>query len=920
MPDVSLTIDGVTVSVPAGTNVVDAARIAQSQIPVFCYHPKLPAVGMCRMCLVAVGTPKLDPQTRQPVLDEAGKPVIQMMPKLQTGCTTPVSEGMVVNTVSEDVKFAQKGMLEFLLTSHPLDCPVCDKGGECPLQNLTMGWGPGASRFDYEDKQHFVKPFKLSNLIYLDRERCILCSRCVRFQDDLAGDSVLGFDNRGRNWMIISKSEPGFDSKFSGNTTDICPVGALLNADFRLKARVWELKPVPSLDVHGCAGANITLDMRYEQVMRVMPRENDFVNEIWIADKTRYGARYIESEQRLTTPLVRRGDELQPATWEEALSLIAERLHGVKQSAGAQAIAGLAGDRLSNEELFAFKRLVNDTLGSENLDHRAGAPFEPADDSLAARYGLGLGTNLTSLGEDTAVLVVGADPEEEEPIYLLRLRGIARRGGRLIVANSRPTKLERAPNTTVLRSGYGVEAGVLLALAAALLDEGLVDARAQSLRGFAELRQGLRAVGLPKLASDLGIEEASIREAAKALASAQNRLIVYGREALAAGPQLRAAIEILALLTSAYGKANSGLLAILPAANTRGALDMGFGAGALPASQIWPAARAGQLKALLAVGADPARENPQSADALEALELLVVQDMFLTETARLADVVLPLASIAEQEGTYTNAERRVQRFRQARQPLGMSRSAWEFARDLAQALSERNPAPAMAPARQSARQARANAQAGAPVAVATATDAFDYVTAADVNSALCAALPAYANASFRKLAATGKGGSWGRQVNEAFYYDGTSYENSEGVGLQLPSEVEAGRVQLGIPAIPAQPPRAADKGALRLVPVYVSYYDADPLLAGSLLLDRIAPALARLSSATAARYGLASGARVRLTTARGSLELPALLDDGLEDGLVLAHLGLTAAPIAGLLDGPTTAVSLELVPVEEAGA
>ena len=226
MPDVNLIIDGVTVTVPAGTNIVDAARTVQNAIPVFCYHPRLDPAGMCRMCLVQVGTPQIDRATGNLVLGEDGKPVVAMMPKLQTACTTPVSEGMVVNTVSQPVQEAQKGVLEFLLTSHPLDCPVCDKGGECPLQNLTMGWGPAKSRYEYNDKVHFEKPVKLGDLIFLDRERCILCSRCVRFQDDIADDSVLGFDNRGRNWMIISKSEPGFDSKFSGNTTDICPVGA----------------------------------------------------------------------------------------------------------------------------------------------------------------------------------------------------------------------------------------------------------------------------------------------------------------------------------------------------------------------------------------------------------------------------------------------------------------------------------------------------------------------------------------------------------------------------------------------------------------------------------------------------------------------------------------------------------------------
>lgn len=258
MPDVNLIIDGHAVTVPAGTNLVDAARTVEVAIPVFCYHPKLKPVGMCRMCLIEVYTPRIDPATRQVVLGPDGLPQLAlMMNKLQPACVTPVSEGMVVKTTTEKVKFAQRGVLEFLLTSHPLDCPVCDKGGECPLQNLTMQWGPEVSRFDYSDKVHFEKPIKLSDVIYLDRERCILCSRCVRFQDDIAGDSVLGFDNRGRSWEIISKSEPGFDSKFSGNTTDICPVGALTNADFRFRSRVWEVRSTPSICTHCSVGCNL---------------------------------------------------------------------------------------------------------------------------------------------------------------------------------------------------------------------------------------------------------------------------------------------------------------------------------------------------------------------------------------------------------------------------------------------------------------------------------------------------------------------------------------------------------------------------------------------------------------------------------------------------------------------------------------
>src|SRR5262245_17169393 len=473
MPDVTLTIDGQSVTVPAGTNVVDAARAVSTAVPVFCYHPKMKAVGMCRMCMVEVYTPKIDPATRQPVIGPDGKPELALMAnKLQPGCMTPVSPGMVVNTASDRVKFAQRGQLEFLLTSHPLDCPVCDKGGECPLQNLTMEWGPGNSRYDYSDKVHFPKPIPLGDLIYLDRERCILCARCVRFQDEIAGDPVLGFDNRGRSWEIISKSDPPFDSKFSGNTTDICPVGALTSSDFRFKARVWELRSVPSICPHCPVGCDISLDMRYNDLMRVMPRENDYVNEIWICDKGRFGMRFFEQEERIKTPLIKRNNAWVEATWDEALRYVADKLTLIRASAGVDALAGLAGPKLPNEDLYLFQKLFREILGSGNIDHRAGLSGELELDDLTTQLGVGQGTNLMTLGKGTSVLVIGADPEEEAPVYVLRLRGTLNRGGEVTVANAYATKLDRLA-TRSLRPRPGTGPQLVLALIRAIVAQNL---------------------------------------------------------------------------------------------------------------------------------------------------------------------------------------------------------------------------------------------------------------------------------------------------------------------------------------------------------------------------------------------------------------------------------------------------------------
>jgi len=893
MADVTITVDGVTIKVPAGTNVVDAARMAQVAIPVFCYHPRMKPVGMCRMCLVQIGTPKLDPATRQPLLDEAGKPIIAMMPKLQTGCTTPVSEGMVINTRSPEVTFAQRGVLEFLLTSHPLDCPVCDKGGECPLQNLTMEWGPAISRFDYTDKVHFEKPVPLGDLILLDRERCILCSRCVRFQDELADDPVLGFDHRGRNWMIISRSDPPFASKFSGNTTDICPVGALTSSDFRFRARVWELNPIPAVCTLCPVGCNMTLDMRHERLMRVMPRENAAVNDIWLCDKGRYGHRFFEHESRLVAPLIRRGEKLIEASWDEALSLVAEKLEATRRARGGAAIAGLASPRLSNEDLYLFQKLFREQLESNNLDHLTGAPGEPAHDDLGALLGVGKDTNLMELGAGDAVLVLGADPEEEAPLYVLRLRSAAQRGAQLLVANLRPTKLERSA-TLAARYLPGGELAFIHGLLRALLAAGARVTVKSS--GLDDLKRVLNDTSGEQIAERAGVAAETIAAAARALGEARRLVIIYGAEARGAGPAVVEALGALLALSGKAGQAHSGLIALLSGGNSRGALDMGVRPDARPgyaplarpglgARDLWPALRDGQVRAVWIAGLDPAASLPAARAALAEAEFLVVQDLFLTPTAQLAHVVLPAVSVAEREGTYTNAERRVQRSRQARAPVGHSRPDWQIFAEVGQALSAR-----------AGQQAPRGADA-----------AWDYLTAADVAAEIAERVPGYAGVTYRALAATGKPGAWGRQVNEAIYYDGTNYENTEGVGIKLPAPVESGAASINLAPRPV--PALADERPLLLLSQPLAY-GGDPLLRGSKLEQHVPAPYVALNGADAERRNIHSGDLVRLDSAAGSLTLPARVVNDVPPGVVLVPADLPGVELAAVQTGPRTRVHL----------
>jgi len=632
---VRVTIDGREISVPKGILIVDAAKKLGIDIPVFCYHPKMKPVGMCRMCLVEVGRPQRDRATGQVVRNENGQPVMQFAGKLETACTTPVEDGWEIRVDSPLAREGRQQVVEFLLTSHPLDCPVCDKGGECPLQNQTMSQGAGTSRFHFDDKQHLAKKVPLGELIFLDRERCIQCARCVRFQEEIAGDPVIGFFDRGRKLEIVTFSEPGFDSVFSGNTTDICPVGALTTADFRFGARPWEMNNAPSICPHCPVGCNLTLNTRREAksngrevVKRVLPRQNEAVNELWICDKGRFGHHYASGPERLTRPMVRRDGVLVESSWDEALSRASDGLQAAHAS-----LVGIAGGRASNEDLFNFRRLV-EGLG--------GTPFLQSSMSggeWVQKVGLGSSANLGHLGKGDAILVAASDLHQEAPLWWLRLKHAAERGATLTVLNARPTRLD-AYATHVLRCAYGDTEAAML---------GLVNA----VRARPELA---------KYPADAGV-----RASAAAVTSADRLVILFGQDGLDFGgteAMARAGVSLLTA-TGHAGKPDCGLVAVWPQGNVQGAWDVG----------VWPdpdRAREAlsMAKSILIMAADPLGDDPALAETLPAGSFLVVQELSMTETAQRADVVFPAQSFVEREGSFTSGERRVQRFYPAIRPLG----------------------------------------------------------------------------------------------------------------------------------------------------------------------------------------------------------------------------------------------------------
>jgi len=636
---VTIFIDGNEYQVPAGQNLVDVAKWIGNDIPVFCYHPKMAPVGMCRMCLVEMGS-AFDPKEKKIVRDEQGNAQIKWQPKMQTACTNKVSEGLAIRTNTELVTAARKNVIEFILTSHPLDCPICDKGGECPLQNLTMAHGPGVTRMDYSDKQHLDKRVPLGDLIFLDEERCIQCARCIRYQDEVVGDDVLAFHERGRTLQIITNSDPGFDSYFSGNTTDICPVGALTTTDFRFGARPWELSEVPSICPFDAAGSNISLGTRLDRdfggkalIKRIMPRQNEYVNEIWISDKTRFGHHFTCDEgTRLLEPMVGKGDSLSVINWNEAIQKVADNL----KTAGDD-IAAIAGSGMSNEDLYALRQLVTG-LGGKRMG--AWPPTHGGAD-LIAQVGVGLGTNLSKLGKGDAILIVASDLEEEVPVWRLRIKQAHDRGAYVVVMNGRPTRMEDFANESI-RYDY-----------------------ADAPNAFSILHD-------------------KYPEYSKKLTEAANLIVVCGAEGLTLETS-RSLMQSAAnfLIESGHvGKPNNGLLAPLPGANGVGQYYLGY------TPEVTQDIINNPPKVLIVAQADLLLDDPAAKQWLSKVKNVIYLSLFKAEAPEWATAVLPIQSFAERDGSFVNGERRVQRFYTGQGPLGEALPAWQILQRIGEKLGQ----------------------------------------------------------------------------------------------------------------------------------------------------------------------------------------------------------------------------------------
>jgi NADH-quinone oxidoreductase subunit G len=825
---VSVIIDDREVNVAPGTLVVDAAKRAGIDIPVFCYHPKMEPVGMCRMCLVEIGRPAMDRATGKPVIGEDGKPQIQFGPKLETGCTIAVSEGMVVRGYTEKVKEARDEVLEFLLTSHPLDCPICDKGGECPLQNLTMRFGPGQTRYIYDEKIRLDKHVPLGDLIFLDRERCIQCARCTRFQSEIADDPVIGFNERGRKLEIVTFSEPGFDSYWSGNTTDICPVGALTTADFRFGARPWELKPVASICTHCPVNCNTTLNTRREAkaggqqvVKRVMPRQNEMVNEIWLCDKGRFAYHFTEPANRISQPMLRKNNQLEPVSWEEALAAIAPKL----KAAGGK-LTTLAGGKLANEDLFNLKKFTDAAKGQALLYS------EMAGGDMVASVGLGQDSNLGELGAGSAILVIASDLEEEAPLWWLRVKQAAERGATLVVANPRRTKLDSEAKY-VVRYGYGEEAAVLHAM----------------LDSFSPKRPDQ-----PESVKKLSRSD-ELKAAAQEISSAENLVVFYGSEGtdLASSHMLAAAAANLLIATGHVGRPNNGLVAVWDKGNAQGAWDLGF----KPSPDLATAMK--DAAVLYIVGADPAGDDPALSAAVDGAQFVIVQELALTKTAQAADVVLPAQAFTEREGTYTSGERRVQRFYPAVPPLGGTVSDFAITAKLGDLIGAK----------------------------------LEAVLPAKVFAQIAAGSEVYKDVDYGKLAEVAE--QWPIIGRQDVYYGGTTYDNTQGLGVKLSNAAERG--QSPVLSFEAPQDRPAADGMLA-VPITKLYDRGGMITKSALLQNRLESAQVVLSPEDAEKLGLEMGKAAKITLNGVKATVTTHIDNSVPQGTVLVPRSL-GLPIHG---------------------
>ena len=854
---VRLEVDGVEVQVPAGTLVTDAAKAAGIHVPIFCSHSKLPPLGACRICVVEVGTPRLGPD-RKPVIGADGRPEIAWMPKVQTGCTTPVSEGMQVRTDSPAAVAARKGVMEFLLVNHPLDCPVCDEGGECQLQDLAFAFGADFSRMD-DAKRTFVSE-DLGPIVKKEANRCIMCMRCVRYCDEIMGEDALTAHQRGVRSEISSFNRQPLECEQCGNCIEVCPVGALTALPYRFKARPWDLRQHVTVCPWCSNGCSVRIGVRGMEILRARGTEARGVNQEYLCARGRFGYDFVHRDDRLSSPMMRSGGTLAPAGFDEAVTYVAARLREIASANGPGSIAFLGGEKLNLEEQYLFQKLARAVVGTPNVDARTRLTARIGADAVLRATGGGRPLiTLDEVGRASEVLVLGEDLQGEAPLaQAVIIRGQHQNRLHVTVAHPRRVKLARAKfGGDHLPVRPGGELALVMSLAVAAIELGAPEGLpADAAKWLAEWKAAAKEWAPERCEGASGVPAAAVRAAAKRLREAQTKAVLFGRAVMEhpQAPDLLAAIEALGWASGAIQSERSSVMFLGSQHNSQGALDMALAPDLLPgyvsaadaearrayeqqwgaplelgaglsAPEVLEAAAAGRVKALWIVSDEWLSSAPDRAlaeRALERCELVIVNEMFATETARRGHVVFPVAAFAEKEGTVVNCERRLQRSVRAISPRRGARADWEIFSAVARALGA----------------------------------AWSYRTSDDVLREIARLVPGFQGISAATLIPSGV--RWQRP-------------NPLGVSGRTP----AGATAAG----------AADDG-LTLLAGGTLFLQGSLSRRSDTLLKLAGTSRAFLHPDEAKRLSVRTGERIALTTTNGSIELPAATDDAVPPGSV----------------------------------
>jgi NADH-quinone oxidoreductase subunit G len=846
---VTVTVDGVTFEAQPGELVIKAAQDNGIYIPRFCWHERMKPVGMCRMCLVEV---------------EGGR-------GFPPACTTPVTDGMVVHSQSDAIKQIQDGVLEFLLVNHPLDCPVCDRGGECPLQDQTLAFGPGESRF-VEEKRHFPKPIPLSELVLLDRERCIQCGRCTRFADEIAGDTLIDFIDRGDRMQVLNFEEQPFDSYFSGNTVQICPVGALTASQYRFRARPWDLSTVETSCTTCSVQCRGAVQSSSNRLVRLLAVDSEPVNHGWLCDKGRYGLEWIHSDRRLLEPQIRDGGTRREVSWPDALDRAAEAIEKAKKLHGPESIAVLGGARGTNEDAYVWSVLAKAVIGTDNVDAQLG-------DGLPAEFVLGMArAEIADLDRASAIVVLDHDLRDQLPVLFLRLRRAMLELGVPLV-DLAPAAHPLTPHAAVVSRTVPGEP-----LAANVHAE---------IKRVTEGRQGPVVVIVGR--GNLAVSADSVVGAASDLAGAHDVLFL---SALRRG--------------NVHGALDAGLApGFLPGRTTLDAGREWFTDrwGAVPAVRgldaegILRAAADGKIRVLVLLGADPISDFPDATlvrRALDTVDTIIAVDGFESESTVRAEVFLPCTLWGEKAGTVTNLEGRVQRVGRKVAPEGVAMDDWRIAAELALRLGSD----------------------------------LDLATVDEVSDAIANVAPAFAGvtAEIVKTARDGVVVPMVAHLDEIVLRtrdlslmaddgSGTSWDPIKIEG-EAPTEPVAEAAVLApenAPALyewdrlashPEAPAR--DAYALRLV-VGRTLYDDGRLVSETPLLQRLVPAPGlRVHPGDLARIGVDSGGQVKVTSTRGSQVVAVKADAGVPAGVACMDFSADALGAALLVDVSQPVIDLRV--------